>query len=51
MRRNAHGGLELYPNQGSGVLSSIAWADGLVDKAPNQTIVHGDRVTYRPFAA
>lgn len=51
VRRNAHGGLELYPNQGSGVLSSIAWADGLVDKAPNQTIAHGDRVAYRPFAA
>jgi len=51
VRRNAAGGLDLYPNQSSGVLSSIAWADGLVDKAPGQTIVHGDRVVYWPFAS
>jgi len=51
VRRNAAGGLDLYPNQGSGVLSSIAWADGLVDKAPGQTIAHGDRVPYWPFGA
>ena len=49
VRRNAAGGLDLYPNQGSGVLSSIAWADGLVDKAPGQTIAHGDRVPYWPL--
>ena len=49
VRRNAAGGLDLYPNQGSGVLSSIAWADGLVDKAPGQTIAHGDGVRYWPM--
>ncbi len=49
VRRNAAGGLDLYPNQGSGVLSSIAWADGLVDKATGQTIAHGDRVRYWPM--
>jgi molybdopterin molybdotransferase len=51
VRRNAAGGLDLYPSQGSGVLSSIAWADGLVDKAPGQTIAHGDGVRYWPFGA
>jgi len=27
VRRNASGGLDLYPNQGSGVLTSLAWAN------------------------
>jgi hypothetical protein len=31
VRRNAEGGLALYPNQSSGVLTSAVWADGLVD--------------------
>jgi molybdopterin synthase sulfur carrier subunit len=31
VRRNAQGGLELFPNQSSGVLTSTVWADGLVD--------------------
>src|SRR6185369_8578156 len=29
VRRNASGGLDLYANQGSGVLTSLAWGDGL----------------------
>lgn len=46
VRRNANGGLDLYPNQGSGVLTSMSWADGLVDKAAGATIAHGDLVPY-----
>src|SRR5690606_35928449 len=34
-RVNPEGGLELFPNQGSAVLTSTAWADGLVDDPPN----------------
>ena len=50
VRRNAAGGLELFPNQSSGVLTSAVWADGLVDNAPGQTIQHGDSVRFIPFA-
>jgi molybdopterin molybdotransferase len=49
VRRNAAGGLDLFPNQSSGVLMSMAWADGLVDKAAGQTIAHGDLLAYRPL--
>jgi molybdopterin molybdotransferase len=50
VRRNARGGLDLFPNQSSGVLTSAAWADGLVDKAAGSTIAHGDLVPYLPLA-
>ena len=30
------GGLDLFPNQSSGVLTSTVWADGLVDNPPGQ---------------
>jgi molybdopterin molybdotransferase len=46
VRANAQGGLDLYPNQGSGVLSSCAWATGLVDNPPGQAIQPGDLVRY-----
>lgn len=48
---NAKGGLDLFPNQSSGVLTSASWADGLVDCAPGQTIQAGDLVKYIPFDA
>lgn len=48
--RNASGGLELFANQGSGVLTSAAWADGLVDNPPQQAIRRGDLVRFLPFA-
>jgi len=38
--------LQLWPNQGSGVMSSLAWADGLVDLAPETVITKGDKVRY-----
>jgi molybdopterin molybdotransferase len=46
----ADGRVELYPNQSSGVLTSCAWADGLVDTPANQTIKPGDAVRYLSFA-
>jgi molybdopterin molybdotransferase len=50
-RMNEDGGLELFPNQGSGVLTSTVWADGLVDNPPGQPITRGDTVRFIPFAA
>ena len=40
---------ELYPHQGSGVLSSVSWADGLVVVEPEKMINTGDIVRYLPF--
>lgn len=48
---NSEGGLDLYPNQSSGVLTSVAWGDGLVDCPPGQPIARGDLVRYLPFTA
>ena len=50
VRRNAAGGLDLFPNQSSGVLTSVVWADGLVDNPAGQTIAHGDLVRFLPLA-
>ena len=47
-RRNAQGGLELFGNQSSGVLTSAHWADGLIDLPAGQTIAAGDRVRFIP---
>jgi molybdopterin molybdotransferase len=49
-RINAAGGLDLFPNQGSGVLTSTVWGDGLVDNPPGQPIAAGDIVRFIPFA-
>jgi molybdopterin molybdotransferase len=50
VRLNDAGGLDLFPNQSSGVLTSTVWGDGLVDNPPNQTIRRGDTVAFIPFA-
>jgi molybdopterin molybdotransferase len=50
VRRNAAGGLELFPNQSSGVLTSTVWGDGVVDNPPGQTIAHGDMVRFIAFS-
>ncbi len=47
---NAQGGLELYPTQDSAVLTSTAWADGLVDNPPGQGFGMGDRVRFLPYS-
>jgi molybdopterin molybdotransferase len=49
-RRNANGGLDMYPNQSSGVLTSAVWADGLIDNPAGSTIAVGDTVRFIPFA-
>jgi molybdopterin molybdotransferase len=50
VKRNATGGLDLYRNQGSGVLTSLAWGDGLADIAPGQSVRPGDLVRYLSLA-
>lgn len=50
VRVNAGGGLELFTNQGSGVLTSTVWGDGLVDNPPGRVISEGDIVRFIPFA-
>ena len=50
VRHNAAGGLELFAHQGSGVLTSVAWGDGVVDNPAGQTIAHGDTVRFIPWA-
>ena len=50
VRCNASGGLELFANQSSGVLTSAVWGDGLVDNPPGQVIVPGDTVRFISFA-
>jgi molybdopterin molybdotransferase len=50
VRRNAQGGLDLFPNQSSGVLTSAVWADGLVDHPAGATIAHGDLLRYISLA-
>ncbi|HMA12155.1 MAG TPA: gephyrin-like molybdotransferase Glp [Steroidobacteraceae bacterium] len=45
-----NGRLALFPNQSSGVLTSCAWADGLVDLEIGQTIQPGDWVRFIPFS-
>ncbi|HEY1091574.1 MAG TPA: gephyrin-like molybdotransferase Glp [Burkholderiaceae bacterium] len=49
-RLNGQGGLELFPNQGSGVLTSAVWGDGLVDNPAAQAIAQGDSVNFIPFS-
>jgi molybdopterin molybdotransferase len=44
------GKLALFPNQSSGVLTSCAWSDGLVDLAVGQIIQPGDWVRFIPFS-
>ena len=40
---------QLYPHQGSGILSSASWADGLIEVSIGQQIKQGDKVSYLPF--
>ena len=51
VRRNAAGGLELFSNQSSGVLTSAVWGEGVIDNPAGQTIAHGDMVRFIPFSA
>jgi molybdopterin molybdotransferase len=48
--RVGENGLELFPNQSSGVLFSTSWGDGLVRQPAGQEIRPGDRVAFLPWA-
>ena len=49
-RLNDKGGLDIFPNQNSSVLTSVTWADGLIDN-PSEHLIHaGDIVRFLPFA-
>ncbi|RLJ62650.1 molybdopterin molybdotransferase MoeA [Sulfurisoma sediminicola] len=49
VRLAADGRLELFPNQGSGVLTSTVWAGGLVDNPAAHAVRPGDTVQYIPY--
>jgi molybdopterin molybdotransferase len=50
VRRNVAGGLDLFPNQSSGVLTSAVWGDGLLDNLAGRTIAKGDTVQFISFS-
>ncbi|RZJ61256.1 MAG: molybdopterin molybdenumtransferase MoeA [Acidovorax sp.] len=50
VRHNAAGGLDLFANQSSGVLTSAAWGHGVVDNPAGQTIAAGDTVRFIAFS-
>ncbi|MES2949892.1 MAG: gephyrin-like molybdotransferase Glp [Pseudomonadota bacterium] len=50
VRRTFDGGLELFSNQSSGVLTSAVWGDGLVSNPPGRAITPGDTVQFVSFA-
>ena len=49
-RLNDRGGLDIFPNQNSSVLTSVTWADGLIDNPAEHLIHAGDIVRFLPFA-
>jgi molybdopterin molybdotransferase len=49
-RINEAGGVELFRNQSSGVLTSTVWGDGVIDNPPNNPIAAGDLVRFIPFS-
>ncbi|HZT55165.1 MAG TPA: gephyrin-like molybdotransferase Glp [Burkholderiaceae bacterium] len=50
VRRNDAGGLDLFPNQSSGVMTSVVWGDGVVDNPSGHAIAKGDLVDFMTFA-
>ena len=50
VRLDEEGGLALFTNQSSGVLTSAFWADGLLDNPAGQAIKAGDAVRFIPFS-
>jgi molybdopterin molybdotransferase len=48
-RVNPAGGLDLFPNQSSAVLTATVWGDGLIDNPPNHAISAGETVRFIPF--
>jgi molybdopterin molybdotransferase len=50
VRRNVRGGLDLFANQSSGVLTSAVWGDGVVDNPAGQVVHAGDMVAFVAFS-
>ncbi|WP_414695933.1 gephyrin-like molybdotransferase Glp [Paraburkholderia sp.] len=48
-RVNSAGGLDLFSNQSSAVLTSTVWGDGIIDNPPNHAISAGETVRFIPF--
>ncbi len=48
---NAQGGLDLFSNQGSAVLTSTVRGEGLIDNPAGHAIAAGDAVRFIPFSA
>ncbi len=42
-------GVAIFPHQGSGVLTSVVWGEGLVEIRENSVIGKGDLVRFTPF--
>jgi len=49
-RLNEAGGVELFPNQGAGVQTSLVWSNGIVDNPPGHAVKRGDQVRFIPFS-
>jgi len=50
VKLNSHGGLDLFPNQGSAVLTSTVWGDGLLDVPAGKSFKAGEFLPFIPFA-
>jgi molybdopterin molybdotransferase len=50
VRLNAAGGLDLFANQSSAVLTSAVWGDGFIDNPAKQAIRRGDMVKFLSFS-
>jgi len=48
--RNTADGVEIHPNQSSGVLLSACWGNGLAVLPPDRAIAEGDPVDFLPYA-
>jgi molybdopterin molybdotransferase len=51
VRRSDTGGLDLFSNQSSGVLTSAVWGDGLADLEAGKIVKRGDVLPFLPWSA
>lgn len=49
-RRDQEGRVALFAHQGPAALSSIVWADGLVEVPPSTPVTRGERVRFIPYS-
>lgn len=49
-RLNDAGTVDLHPNQGAGVQSSLVWSNGIVDNPPGRVVRRGDAVRFIPYS-